>query len=386
MRCAGLFVVTAVAVIASTAGCAESESAREAEAMQAATPNRLQPDGSIRLTDADRAALGLEVQTAAEADLPESTLQFGRVISPPGNEALVVSPVTGRITRPPRVQIGQTVAAGALLLEVEPNLDVAERISVGTQAAQRQGEIEAAEEELAKAEADLARARALSPQVVSAAEVQQAETAVAVARARLDGLQRARTAEATARTQLVPVAAPISGVLADLTATVGALVNRGDVLARLVRPGPVWIDVSVPPDARVGDRYEVITDSGPLPARLLARGRLADVGGTRTDRLLVDLPAASLLTPGASVAVRIAQGTMRGIVLPEAALVPGVESDIVFVEREPGRFTAQPVHVATRFGGQVRLSGGLKPGERVVIRGGMALQGERERSQLRPAG
>jgi RND family efflux transporter MFP subunit len=282
--------------------------------------------------------------------------------------------------------MGETVTAGAPLLDIEPSLDVAERISVGTQAAQRQGDIDAAQQELAKAEADLARAQALSPHVVSAADVQQAATAVAVARAREEGLQRARAAEATARTQLVSVTAPIGGVLADLTATVGALVNRGDVLARLVRSGPVWIDVSVPPDADVGERYEVITDNKPVPARLIARGRLTDVGGTRTDRLLVDLPAASLFTPGATVAVRIAHSTRRGIVLPEAALVPGVESEIVFVEREPGTFAAQPVQIATRFGGQVRLAAGLMPGERVVIRGGMALQGELVRSQLRPAG
>jgi len=381
----GRFAVGMLA-LATVASCGQSESAREAEAMKAATPSRVQPDGSIRLTDADRGTLGLQVQSATEADLPDSMLRFGRVVSPPGNEAQVVSPVTGRITRAPRVQVGDIVTAGALLVDIEPNLDVAERISVGTQAAQRQGEIGAAEQELAKAEADLTRARALSPHVMSAAQVQQAETAVAVARARLEGLEHARTAETTARTQAVSVPAPIGGAVADLTATVGALVTRGDVLARLVRSGPLWIDVSVPPDAPIGDRYEVITGSGPLAARLIARGRLSDVGGTRTDRLAVETPTASVLTPGATVSVRIGHGATRGIVLPDAAIVPGVESDTVFIEREPGFFVARPVQVATRFGGQVRLASGVKSGERVVIRGGMALEGELVRSQLRPAG
>ena len=370
----------------STACGSQSEATREAEAMKAATPNRVQADGSIRLTDQDRSALGLVVQPAAEADLLNGTLRFGRVISPPANEAQVVSPVTGRITRPPRVELGAQIGAGAPLLEVQPELDVPERISVGTQAAQRQGDIEAAQRELAKAEADADRARALSPQVVSAAQLQQAETTVATARAKLDGLQGARTAEITARTHMVPVSAPIAGTVAELTATVGAVVNRGDALARIIKPGPLWVDVSVPPDEAVGDRYELLAGSTVLPARPLTRGRLTDVGGTRMDRLVVDAADASALTPGSAVSVRVGHGVTRGIVVPEAAIVPGVETDTVFVENSAGTFAPRPVRVAARYGGHVRLASGLKPGERVVVRGGMALQGELVRSQLRPAG
>jgi len=383
----GYFVVLAVSAAMSAAcGGGRSEQAEEAEAMKAAAPNRVQADGSIRLTSGDRAALGLIVQAATEGDLPTTTLRFGRVVSPADSEAQVVAPVTGRIMRPPRVQLGATVAAGTPLMEIQPVLDTPERITVGTEAAVRQGDIDAAQRELVKAEAEAVRARALSPQIVSAAQLQQAETTVATARAKLEGLQAARTAETTARTQAVDVAAPIAGTIAELTATVGALVTRGDVLARIVRAGALWIDVSVPPDDPVGDRYEVTTPGHSIPARLVARGRLTDAGGTRTDRLAVEAAAASTLTPGATVSVQIGRGTMRGIILPESAIVPGVESDSVFVEASPGVFVQRPVQVAARFAGQVRLASGLKQGEVVVLRGGMALQGESVRSQLHPAG
>lgn len=375
-----LFVITTT-----FAGCGgESEATREANA-KAATPNRIQPDGSIRLTAADRGALGLTVQSAADAELPNATLRFGRVVSPPANEAEVVAPVTGRITRPPRVQLGATVAVGAPLLEIQPTLDVADRISVETQAAQRQGDIEASQRELEKAEADATRARALSPQVVSAAQLQQAETAVATARAKLEGLQGARAAELTARTQPLPVTAPMAGTIAELTTPVGSLVNRGDVLARIVKSGAVWIDLSVPPDDPIGDRYELVTITGNVSARLLSRGRLIDPGGTRTDRLAVEGGAVSVLSPGTSVSVRVGHGETRGVVIPESAVVPGVEVDTVFVETAPGVFSSRSVHVDARFGAQVRIASGLKAGERVVVRGGMALQGELVRAQLRPA-
>ena len=69
-----LAIVAVVSICAF--GCGESESAREAKAMQGAIPQRLRSDGSIQLTSEDRTALGLVVSPAAEADLPESALRF----------------------------------------------------------------------------------------------------------------------------------------------------------------------------------------------------------------------------------------------------------------------------------------------------------------------
>ena len=376
-----LVVVTllTLAVVA----CGESESAREAKAMQGAVPQRLRPDGSIQLTPDDKTALGLIVAPAAEGDLPESALRFGRVLSPPASEGQVVSPVTGRIVQAPTVQLGSTVRAGATLVEIMPVLDTPERISVGTQSAEREAQIEAAERDLAKAEADAARARSLSPQIVSAAKLQEADTIVATTRARLEGLRNARTASGEAQTRIVPVTAPIGGTVFALNVAVGGLVNRGDVLAQIVTGGPLWIDVAVPPDDPVSDGYEIATAGGPVHARLLARGRVIDADGTRHDRLVVESPQSATLSPGSTVSVQVARNASRGIVLPESALVPGVDGDTVFVETSPGVFTAREVQVAARFGGQVRLSSGLKPGDAVVVQGAMGLQGERLRSQLR---
>ena len=376
-----LVVVTllALAVVA----CGESESAREAKAMQGAVPQRLRPDGSIQLTPDDKTALGLIVAPAAEGDLPESALRFGRVLSPPASEGQVVSPVTGRIVRAPAVQLGATVRAGATLVEIMPVLDTPERISVGTQSAEREAQIEAAERDLTKADADAARARSLSPQIVSAAKLQEADTIVSTTRARLDGLRNARTASVQAQTQIVPVTAPIGGTIFALNVAVGGLVKRGDVLAQIVTGGPLWIDVAVPPDDPVSDGYEIAAAGGPVDARLLARGRVIDADGTRHDRLVVDSPQSARLSPGSTVSVQVARNASRGIVLPESALVPGVDGDTVFVETSPGVFTAREVQVAARFGGQARLSSGLKPGDSVVVQGAMGLQGERVRSQLR---
>jgi hypothetical protein len=127
------------------------------------------------------------------------------------------------------------------------------------------------------------------------------------------------------------------------------------------------------------------TPAGPIVARLLVRGRVTERDGTRHDRVIVDSPQSAALRPGSSVSVQVARGTVRGIVVPESALVPGVDADTVFVETSANLFTARPVRVATRYGGKARLASGLAAGERVVTQGAMALQGETVRAQLRPA-
>ena len=139
----------------------------------------------------------------------------------------------------------------------------------------------------------------------------------------------------------------------------------------------------MPPDEAAADRYAVVTPSGSVPARLLTVGRIIDADGTRHDRLVVEAPQSAELRPGSTVSVYVSRGTVRGIVLPETALVPGVETDTVFIETSPGVFAARVVRVAARFGGQVRLASGVNAAEIVVVQGTMGLQGERLRSQLR---
>jgi hypothetical protein len=192
------------ALITTLTSCGDPETG-EPHINHADTPQRLRQDGSIQLTDQDRVALGLVVVPVNEGDLPDSALRFGHVLSPPANEGQAAAPVAGRIARAPRVQLGATVRAGSPLLEMVPALDTPDRIVVNTQSAERAGQIEAAERELVRVEAEAARTRALTPQVMSVAKLQEAETAVTTVRARLEGLRNAHTASSRGQTQPVQV-------------------------------------------------------------------------------------------------------------------------------------------------------------------------------------
>jgi len=372
----------ALALLAAS-GCSCTESEREEKVAKEAIPQRGQPDGTIRVSASDRAALGLIVVAAAEGELPDAVLRFGRVRPIVGEEALVVSPVAGRIPRAPAVTLGAHVDSGAALVEVVPVLAASERISVGVQGAELTGQLEAAQGELAKNEAALFRARELArSKIVSEARLQEAETAVATTRARLEALHRAIGAQTKGQAAPMGLRAPISGTVVTLNAQVGAVVQQGDVLVRILKPGPRWIDVSVPPGDPPGLRYEVQVGTNRLPARLVAPGAVVESDGTRHDRLQIDAEAAVALVPGQSVSVHAARNAAAGIVLPEAAIVPGVKNDRVFVETEPGTFAARTVRVAARLGGRVRLASGVRAGERVVTEGAMALDGESRRAEL----
>ncbi len=106
---------------------------------------------------------------------------------------------------------------------------------------------------LTRAEAEAARARELTPQVMSVAKLQEAETAGTTARARLQGLRDAHTASSGAQTQPVHVTATMAGVVSVLSIEVGAVVNKGDVLTRILAGGPAWVVVLVAPDEPVGE-------------------------------------------------------------------------------------------------------------------------------------
>lgn len=348
--------------------------------MAAAIPHRLQTDGTIHLKDADRTALGLEVATVAEDELPDSVLRSGRLIARPGEDALVVAPVAGRITEVPAVALGSTVAKGTALLRVAPILGSSDAI----QSAQLDSEMETARSELAAREAETVRARDLAKsEIVSAQQLQQAEAALTAAKSRVEGLRRATSVRSSGEGDPVTLRAPVAGAVVTLDAPVGRVVQAGDLVARIVRAGPRWVDVRVPPEEQSGTSYEVVSGERAIAARLVARGGVVESDGTRHDRIEIDAVEWAALIPGQAVTVRVAQGTGRGIVLPADAVIPGSTTDLVFVETRPGVFSTRAVEVAARLRDRVRIGSGLSPGERVVTRGAMSLRGETLRSELK---
>jgi hypothetical protein len=64
------------------------------------------------------------------------------------------------------------------------------------------------------------------------------------------------------------------------------------------------------------------------------------------------------------------------LLVPAAAVQPLGEQDVVFVEREPGRFEIRPVRVARRTVDVIEVAEGLSAGERIAVEGAFLLRGE----------
>ena len=367
-------LLAAVVVI----GCRQGNDEQEDEASR-----RAQGPGELQLSDADRAALGLEVAAAELAELPDTALRFGTVSARSGDDATVPAPSAARVVKPALVELGAEVVAGAPLAELVPVLGAVDAATLGVQGAEVRGQIAEAESELVLREAELARSRDLArDKIVSAAKLAEVESQVASLRARIRALRGALRAQSGAAGKLIVLRAPVGGTVVALDVDVGAVVEQGHVIARILRPGPRWIDLAVSPAEEPAAAYEVEIASRWVPARLVSRGAVVGPDGTRHDRLQVDADRAAQVTPGATAAVRLARAGERGVVVSEGALVPGAGGDGVFVETGPGRFQLKTVRVAARFGGRARVASGLEAGDRVVTRGAMALRGELLRSQL----
>jgi cobalt-zinc-cadmium efflux system membrane fusion protein len=357
------------------AGCGD----RDHDDDERRPPSRVQ-GGAIVLDERSRAALDLVIAAAAEADLPEVRIRYGKVMARPGDELVIASPIAGRVVRVERA-IGDRVATGDEIARINPSLGAAERASIGVQSADIAAQVTQAEEEARLREAEVARARELARDgIVSQAKLQEAEAALATTRARLQAAHQGLAAQAGAVGRAMPLVAPADGTLVALDAAPGEGLDAGRPVARVLRPGPRRIDLAVHAADPAASAYEAQVEDRWVPARLITRAMAVGDDGHRHDVLELDAGAEPLV--GAVVAVRLAAASARGPVVPESALLAAAGGDVVYVEDRPGRFEARVVQVAARLGGRVRIAAGVKPGDRVVVRGAAALRGEALRSSL----
>jgi len=353
-----------------TAGCKSSPDDDE----QAPTPQRLDASGHIVLTREERTAIGLRTTVVHKGVLTRSSLRFGKVVGRPQENALVVAPVTGRLAVP-KVALGTHVSIGDEIVTLQPLVSAASQASLQAQRRQLLGQVAGAQAEVKARQDDLDRVSRLSASGLSTeAAKAQAKAALTAEQARAKSLQRAASDLARLTGGRIQLRAPVSGVVASLETDTGALVDQGAVIARIVQPGPRWIDLAVPPGDPVSGAYRVKSMAGSVSAKLLSRGALVEPDGTRRDRLEAPQEAAATLPPGAIVAVEVRHPT-HGVLVPTRAVVRRGTGSVVFVQASEGRYAVRTVQVGGRDAEEVVVSSGLVAGARVVSRGAWALLG-----------
>ncbi len=375
------YVLALVVVIAA---CGESETEREERAMRDAVPVRLQPDGTIKLSESDQKALGIATVTAIEGDLSESWIRFGVVVVRPEDEAILAMPLTGRVEKAKGVDLGGEVKAGDLIANVVPVLGTVDQVTLASQRAALEGQIASARSELSSQETEQSRGRRLQAEgLASAQELLRLETNVATNRARLEGLKTARLAYDRGESMRIGLKSPVTGRLVFLETAVSLTLPAGRTVARILQPGPRWIDVSAPFREPSGARYEVEGITGWLAGNLLTRGAVVAEDGLRRDRVeLVEKTAGELL-PGATVTVRVLGAPAHGVLVPESGMTTTPSGAVVYVRVSPGVYAPRSVKIGARADGKVVAVDGVKAGEAIVVRGTAGLRGETIRAELR---
>jgi len=213
----------------------------------------------------------------------------------------------------------------------------------------------------------------------------------AIQRMRLAGMDDAqiRLVESSGKVQpRMTLVAPISGVVAELTAREGMTVMAGAPLFRINGLSTIWVNAEVPEGlaAAVRPGTPVKARAPAFPGKVF-EGKVGAIlpevnPATRTLKTRIELanPRAELV-PGMFATVDLAPGARNDVVMvPTEALIPtGKRTLVVLAETgAQGRQRLRPVDVETgaEADGMTEIRKGLKPGEKVVVSGQFLIDSE----------
>lgn len=316
-----------------------------------------------------------------EGALRESVAGPARVLPARGGALVLTANVDAVVASEPWPHVGLDVAAGATVFRLRPR------------AGDRSVPDLTAEASALEAEAEPARKRVerlvelLRLEATSAAELERARATLAGVEARLAAARRGlAVAGGGPAPGALDVSAPWAGRVAEVAVSPGQAVAAGAVLGRLVKPRPLWIEVALRPEEagrlrkRPGGlilRRASFPDPLEIEAGAVRLVAIAPEVDPRTLTLAATLEldrSASELPIGSAVEAEVVlAGERRGIVVPDSALVDDAGVTVVYVQDSGESFGRRQVLVLARQASRA-LVDGLRPGERLVTRGGAAIR------------
>lgn len=324
----------------------------------------------VRVDAAGSAAKDYEFNVAG-------TLEYNRE-----KYAEIGSIADGRITSF-RVHEGDLVKKGEVLgVMMIPAIAGAQAEYLSAQAAAQIAKDNEAREKALLAK-DLTTAREAE---VARAEAVRTQAELQASSAKLAALGAGRPGSAAPQGGTISLVAPIDGVVVRRDAVLGRFVQARETVFVVADPTDLRAAINVYesdlPYFRLGAEVELTVDAQPGKVH---KGKIlridADVNpSTRTVRALIEVPNADrMLRPGEFVraTVKLPESAHSNqLLVPAAAVQPLGDDDVVFVEKEPGKYEVRTVRVARRTAQVVEISEGLSHGERIVVDGAFVLRGE----------
>jgi HlyD family secretion protein len=329
-----------------------------------------------------KASLTVQVVSALKQDWPRTLTAHGAIA--PWQEAIIGAELSGIRLLDVNVNVGDAVRKGQVLASLKPDA-----VQADLQASRASlAEAQALQTE-AKANADRARQLRQSD-AVSAQEAQRSITAELTAAARVESL-KAQVVSNELRLSQTRILAPDDGVISNRQATVGATVQPGQELFRLIRQSRLeWrAEVAAADVAQLKPGMPVtLTVPGGAASGVSGRVRMLAPtvdASTRNGLVYVDLHGAAAqaagLRPGMFASGSFEISRAPALTVPQSAVLMRDGFALVFVvkERKGQQATVQQdkVQLGRRQGDRVEVLLGLTPeAELVAVGAGFLVDGD----------
>src|SRR5690606_29018832 len=300
-----------------------------------------------------------QLKTAAVTRLGDGAGYRAEGVVEAVNRAELSAQVPGRVTQI-EVKAGDSVSAGAVLLMIDA------RAALDQQAAAR-AELDAAQREYERSQELFAQ------KFISKTAMDRAESRYRVA--------RAQASVAGTQKDFHRLAAPYSGVVADVLVEVGDMAQPGRALVNFYDPAQLRAVAQVPESVAAAiqhdqpARVEMADAGAPLVGVSIAVLPTVDPV-THTREVRVALPRDIRIVPGAFVriALPVASAGNAPLMIPVRALIRRVEFNGVYVVDAKGRAQLRQVRLGQRRGDNVEVLAGVSEGERIALEPLVALR------------
>ncbi len=359
--------------------------------------------GQVHITPEAQAVAGIEVLRINPQVVPEYLTAAGQLVLNEQRTAHVGAYTDGRVTAV-FANIGDRVHAGSILARMHSH-DVHETRAAYESALQevkRREDAFAYQQQVQKRTARLYELKSASRQEVDRAAVDVASARTDVESAKINvekevahltdilHLPSSALASIDETTERIPVVSPLAGTVMNRMITPGAVVEPGEEVFTVSDLSTLWMMASVNEDdvakIHVGDKANIMSQA--YPGKAFA-GTVTYLSPeldpkTRTLQARINVPNSDArLRVAMYVTAQIDRGlTRQTLFVPEEALQDVNGSTILFVRKNDDSFEARAVAVVNRLNGQAELSGGLRAGEVVAVKGSFVIKSEMLKSQI----
>lgn len=336
--------------------------------------------------------MGIKTELVRKEALPKRLKALGRTRIRPELEAVVSSPVEGRIVGPDDYsppQLGERVRKGQIMAFIDQTISAPEAINLTVERTKIESELQQAQTDLALAQKEYARVLKLT-NVLPEKETWRVQSALKSAQEKLDGLKKQGKVYETLVDQSlyqsknpkrVAMLAPLDGIIAETHATLGEYIRPEKELFHIIDLSEILVEAEVFEDAislvSHATSAKIIVEAFPddsFTGKLVSIGTTIDPQ-TRTLRVLFSVPNPDRKLVAEMFAdVFIETGnSLEGLTIPKTALLNQDGQMVVYVKISGEQFIARPVVIAERFKDRVKLAQdsetSFKEGDRVVVQG-----------------